>query len=183
MRLIFRYFIYSRKCYHHSRFLDWGGRSPRALDPLLTLALYFRLRSSWRFKSQGPGLAKKFINPFITFTFHRGLKIRINRPRSRTTFTRITIRHICSMYTREKYNVTWSKSKLLRRMTHEAAFRRVFPAKKGTKRHSKHIVSVSMRYPRHLDGIPKKWPVSRQLLFNVGSNHFRIELVKSGAHH
>ena len=94
MRLIFRYFIYSRKCYHHSRFLDWGGRSPRALDPLLTLALYFRLRSSWRFKSQGPGLAKRFINPFITFAFHRGLKIRINRPRNRTTFTRSTIRHI-----------------------------------------------------------------------------------------
>ena len=31
-------------------------------------------------------------------------------------------------------------------MTHEAAFRTVFPAKKGTKRHSKHLVSVSMRY-------------------------------------
>ena len=32
----------------------------------------------------------------------------------------------------------------------------VFPAKKGTKRHTMHLVSVSMCYPRHLDGIPKK---------------------------
>ena len=50
-------------------------------------------------------------------------------------------------------------------MTHEAAFRTVFPAKKGTKRHSKHLISVSMCYLRHLDGIPKKWPSSRQLPF------------------
>ena len=42
------------------------------------------------------------------------------------------------------------------RMTHEAASRTVFPAKKGTKRHSKHLVSVSMCKPRHLDGIPKE---------------------------
>ena len=34
------------------------------------------------------------------------------------------------------------------------------PAKKDTKRHTKHLVSVSMCYPRHLDGIPKKWPFS-----------------------
>ena len=36
------------------------------------------------------------------------------------------------------------------------------PAKKDTKRHTKHLVSVSMCYPRHLDGIPKKWPFSCQ---------------------
>ena len=41
-------------------------------------------------------------------------------------------------------------------MTHEAAFRTVFPAKKGTKRHTKQLVPVSMCYPRYLDGIPKK---------------------------
>ena len=29
----------------------------------------------------------------------------------------------------------------------------------------KHLVSVLMCYLRHLDGIPKKWPVSRQLPF------------------
>ena len=45
-------------------------------------------------------------------------------------------------------------------MTHEASFRTVFPAKKDTKRHTKHLVSGSMCYPRHLDGIPKKWPFS-----------------------
>ena len=41
-------------------------------------------------------------------------------------------------------------------MPHEAEFRTVFPAKKRTKRHTKHLVSVSMCHPRHLDGIPKK---------------------------
>ena len=69
------------------------------------------------------------------------------------------------MYTRATYQVTWSKSKRLWQMTHEAAFRTVFPAKKGTKRHSKHLISVSMSYLRHLDGIPKKWLSSRQLPF------------------
>ena len=59
--------------------------------------------------------------------------------------------------------VTWSKSKRLRRMTHEASFRTVFPAKKGTKRHSRLLVSVSMRYLRHLDDITEKWPCSLQL--------------------
>ena len=34
-------------------------------------------------------------------------------------------------------------------------FRTVFQAKKGTKRHSKHLVSVSMYYLRHFIGIPK----------------------------
>ena len=67
------------------------------------------------------------------------------------------------MYTRVTYEVTWSKSKRLRRMTHEAALRTVFPAKKGAKRHTKHLVSVSMCYSRHLDGIPKKLHFSRQL--------------------
>ena len=38
-------------------------------------------------------------------------------------------------------------------MTHEAAFRDSFPVKKGTKRHTKHLVSVSMCYPRHLNGV------------------------------
>ena len=50
-------------------------------------------------------------------------------------------------------------------MTHKAAFRTVFLAKKGTKRRTKHLVSVLMRCLRNLDGIPKKIPVSRQLLF------------------
>ena len=69
---------------------------------------------------------------------------------------------LCLMYIR----VTWrshDQNVRLRRMTCEAAFTKVFPAKKGTKRHTKHLVSVSMSYPRHLDGIPKKWPVSRRL--------------------
>ena len=41
-------------------------------------------------------------------------------------------------------------------MTHEAAIRTVFQAKKGTKMRSKHLIYVSMCYLRHLDGIPKK---------------------------
>ena len=86
-------FFYNRKCTHHSCFRDWGGRGSRALDPLLTPALYFRLHSSWRFKLAGPDFTNGFINPFIMFTFHRGLKIRIIRPRNRTAFTRSTIRH------------------------------------------------------------------------------------------
>ena len=110
-RLIFRYFIYNRKCTHHSRFLDWGGRGARAMDPPLTLALYFRLRSSWRFKLPGPDFTNRFINPFTMFTLHRRLKIRIIRPRNRTAFSRSTIRH---MYTRVTCKVTWSKSKRLR---------------------------------------------------------------------
>ena len=61
-------------------------------------------------------------------------------------FTLLNV-HTCDV------KVTWSKSKHFRRMTHEAAFKTVFPAKKSTKRYSKHIVSVSMCYLRHLDGI------------------------------
>ena len=79
-RLNLRHFIYNRKCTHHSRFIDWGSRGARALDPLLTLALYFRLRLSWRFKLLGPDFINGFINPFIMLTFHRGLKIRIIKP-------------------------------------------------------------------------------------------------------
>ena len=41
-------------------------------------------------------------------------------------------------------------------MTHEAKFRTVFPVKKGTKRRTKHLVSVLMCCLRHLDGIPEK---------------------------
>ena len=52
-------------------------------------------------------------------------------------------------------------------MTHVFAFRTVFPAKKGTKRRSKHLISVSMCYLWHLDGIPKKRSFSRQLPFKV----------------
>ena len=51
-------------------------------------------------------------------------------------------------------------------MTHETSFRTFFPAKKDTKRHTKHLVSGSMCYPRHLDGIPKKWPFSCQSPIN-----------------
>ena len=40
-------------------------------------------------------------------------------------------------------------------MTHEAAFRTVFRAKKGTKKHSKYLISVSLCYLRYLDVIPK----------------------------
>ena len=128
-RLIFRYFIYNCKCTHHSRILDWGGRGARVMDPPLTLALYFRLRSSWRFKFPGSDFTNRFINPFIMFAFHRSLKIRIIRTRNRTAFTRVTIRHIypCLMYTRVTCKVTGSKSKRLWRMTREAAFRTVFP--------------------------------------------------------
>ena len=145
----------------HSPFsLSWLRRPWRtgSWTPL-TLALYFRLRSSWRFKLPGPDFNNRFIRTFIMFIFHRGLKIRIIRPRNRTAFTQSIIRHTCDV------KVTWSKSKRLRRMTHEAAIRAVFPAKKGAKRHTKHLVSVSMCYPRHLDGISKRWPVSRQLPF------------------
>ena len=97
-QLIFRYFIYNRKCTHHSRFLDWGSRGARALDLLLTLALYFRLRSSWRFKLPGPDFTNRFVNPFIMFTFHQGLRIRIIRPRNRTALTQSTIRYIYFAY-------------------------------------------------------------------------------------
>ena len=98
LHLIFRYFIYNRKCTHHSHFVDWGSRGARALDLLLTLALYFRLRSSWRFKLPGPDFTNRFVNPFIMFTFHRGLRIRIIRPRNRTALTQSTIRHIYFAY-------------------------------------------------------------------------------------
>ena len=175
-RLIFRYFIYNRKCTHYSRFLNRGSRGARALDTLLTLALCFRLRSSWRFKYPRPDSTNRFINPFIMFTFHWGFKIRIIRPRNRTAFTRSTIHHI---YIR----VTWrshDQNVRLRRMTREAAFTKVFPAKKGTKRHTKHLVSVSMSYPRHLDGIPKKWPVSRRLSLICGPFAKRILFQTSG---
>ena len=64
------------------------------MDPPLTLALYFRLRSSWRFKLPGPDFTNRFINSSIMFAFHRSLKIRIIRPRNRTAFTRSTIRLI-----------------------------------------------------------------------------------------
>ena len=126
----------------------------------------FRLRSSWRFKLPGPDFTNRFINPFIMFAFHRSLKIRIIRPGNRTAFPWLEVLsaiftllnvHTCDV------KVTWSKSKRLWRMTHEATFRTVFPSKKGTKRHSKHLVS------RHLDGIPKKWLVSRQLPIKPGS--------------
>ena len=93
-RLIFRYFIYNRKCTHYSRFLNRGSRGARALDTLLTLALCFRLRSSWRLKYPRPDSTNRFINPFIMFTFHRGFKIRIIRPRNRTAFTQSIIHHI-----------------------------------------------------------------------------------------
>ena len=49
-------------------------------------------------------------------------------------------------------------------MTHEAAFKTVFRAKKGTKRRSRHLVSVLMCYLRYFDRIPKKWIFSRKLL-------------------
>ena len=65
-------------------------------------------------------------------------------------------------------------------MTRKAAFRTVFPARKGTERHTKHLVSVSMCYPRHLDGIPLKkmtcYPsVALKILYfflNMGSESF-----------
>ena len=50
-------------------------------------------------------------------------------------------------------------------MNYQAGFRTVFPAKKGTKRHSKQLAYVSMSYLGHLDGIPKKLPFSRQFPF------------------
>ena len=52
------------------------------------------LGSSSRFKSRGPDFNNRFVNPFTMFTFHRGLKIRIIRPRNRNALTRTTIRHI-----------------------------------------------------------------------------------------
>ena len=92
-RLIFRYFICKRKYTHYSRFVDWGGRGAHWLMILFWLSRSI-LGSSWRFKSRGPDFTNRFINPFITFTFHRGLKIRIIRPRNRTAFNQTTIRHI-----------------------------------------------------------------------------------------
>ena len=38
-----------------------------------------------------------FINPFVMFTFHQGLKIRIIRPGNRTASTRSTVGHLCLM--------------------------------------------------------------------------------------
>ena len=56
-------------------------------------------------------------------------------------------------------------------MTHGAAIRTVLPTKKGTKRHTKHLISVLMRYLRRLDGIPKSdlLAVSYPLKNNKGS--------------
>ena len=67
------------------------------------------------------------MSPFIIFTFHRGLKIRILRHRNWTSPTRTTIRHV---YFGTFTQVTRSDSKRERRMTHGAAFRTVFRAKK-----------------------------------------------------
>ena len=173
--MIFRYFIYNRKCTHHSRFLYWGSRGARALDLLLTLALYFRLRSSWRFKLPGPDFTNRFVNPFIMFTFHRGLRIRIIRPRNRTALTQSTIRHIYFAYcthvwllrsnaqNRSVYGQWLTKLNLGQFSRRKKETK---GDKKGTKRRTKYLVSVLMRCLRHLDGIPKKkWPVSRQLPF------------------
>ena len=66
-------------------------------------------------------------------------------------------------------------------MTHEAAIRTVFPAKKSTKRHKKHLVSVSTCYPRHLDGIPKKWPSSRRLPFKNNEGSVRSSVASQNA--
>ena len=56
-------------------------------------------------------------------------------------------------------------------MIQEAAIRIVLPAKKGTERHTKHLVSISVCYLGHLDGIPKSDPltVSYPLKNNKGS--------------
>ena len=59
--------------------------------------------------------------------------------------------------------------------------RTVFPAKKSTKRHKKHLVSVSTCYPMHLDGIPKKWLSSRRLLFKNNEGSVRSSVASQNA--
>ena len=143
--LIFRYFIYNRKCTHHSRFLDWGGRGAQAMHPPLTFALYFRLRPSWRFKLPGPDFTNRFINPFIMFAFHRSLEIRIIRPRNRLlsleVLSAIFTTHVWRVRSHDQNRSVYGgwPTKL-----HLVAFSTVFSAKKGTKRHSKHLASVSV---------------------------------------
>ena len=133
-RLIFRYFIYKCNALTNRRCLDWGGRSARTLDPHLTLEL--SLRFVLAVQITRADLNNRLISPIIIFTLHRGLKIRMIRPRkmnwSHMNYYPPYLR--CFVYTRVTYHVTWSNSKLLGKISHEAAFRTVFRAKKGTKR-------------------------------------------------
>ena len=133
-RLIFRYFIYKCNALTIRRCLDWGGRSARTLDPHLTLEL--SLRFVLAVQIARADLNNRLISPIIIFTLHRGLKIRMIRPRkmnwSHMNYYPLYLR--CFVYTRVMYHVTWSNSKLLGQISHEAAFRTVFRAKKGTKR-------------------------------------------------
>ena len=140
------------------------------------------LGSSWRFKSWENNFTNRFIIPLIMFTFHQGLKIQIIRPDIDLLSLELpsAIFTLLNVYTCD-VKVTWSQSKFWEQMTHEAVFRTVFPATIGTKRHSKHLVSISRCYLWHLDGIPKKWPFNRQLPLKFPSDAFLWCFIKNVA--
>ena len=131
------------------------------------------LGSSWRFKSRGPDFTNWFINPFIIFTFHRGLKIRIIRLRNWTAFTRTTIRHI---YFASCTHVWRIRSHDQNRSVYGGWLTKLhvgqFSWRKKAQRGIRSTLYVSICYPRHLDGITKKWHFSRQLPFNFHWQHY-----------
>ena len=126
--------------------------------PLLTCAL------DWRFKSPGPDFTNRLQSPFIIFAFHRSLITRKIGPRVRTalTCTYYTPCLLCLVYTRVTYQVTWSNSKRLRRMSYEAAFRTVFRAKKRRKEAFEVPCFCFNVLPEVLRRYPKKWLFGRQ---------------------
>lgn len=85
------------------RCLDWGGRSARTLDPHLTLEL--SLRFVLAVQIARADLNNRLISPIIIFTLHRGLKIRMIRPRkmnwSHMDYYPLYLR--CFVYSRATY--------------------------------------------------------------------------------
>ena len=131
---------------------------------LLALPPYFRFILAVQ-------IARAWFNQQVHKPFHYvHLPSRPQNPNNQAEIELLSLEVLPAIFTLHNVHtcdvkVTWSKSKRLRRMTHEVSFRTVFPAKKSTKRHSRLFVSVSMRYLRHLDGIPEKWSCSLQLPF------------------
>ena len=142
------------------RFLDWGGRGVRALDPLLLRALDFHFFLAVQFARAG--FHQQAAKPFHYFRLS-------SKPQNPKTWTRSSSCSYLHNYPPclLTYDVSGHmiESKRLRRMSYEDAFKTAFRAKKGTKKHSKNLVSVSVCHLRYSDVIPKKWHFSRQLHF------------------
>ena len=116
----------------YSRFLDWGGHGAQARDPLLALPPYFRFVLAVQ-------IARAWFNQQVHKPFHYvHLPSRPQNPNNQTEIELLSLEVLPAIFTLHNVDkcevkVTWSKSKRLRRMTHEASFRTVFPAKKRHK--------------------------------------------------